>query len=225
MTHHFGNHCITCLQDCEKSETCFNFLLWFYSRGARWGENPKCIWLSFGQWPWLQVTHNLCVLCAFLGLIEVQPLLFSCLAALFEHSATSLPPSPPFFFYLSWICFFLQGKKKKSDSSKACSAEHTQADESSDGNQPDTELSELEKVGIYPWGLAGKGKRKWNKTKSFEWLQASAVPRFKSETGINLENTDPCKKIHTSLWLWSASVSFFSHFLDFSWGIWPICSS
>uniref|UniRef100_A0A8C3LGF0 FA complementation group D2 n=1 Tax=Chrysolophus pictus TaxID=9089 RepID=A0A8C3LGF0_CHRPC len=37
------------------------------------------------------------------------------------------------------------GKKKKSDSSKACSAERTQADESSDGNQPDTELSELEK--------------------------------------------------------------------------------
>uniref|UniRef100_A0A8V1AG99 Fanconi anemia complementation group D2 n=1 Tax=Gallus gallus TaxID=9031 RepID=A0A8V1AG99_CHICK len=37
------------------------------------------------------------------------------------------------------------GKKRKSDSSKACSAERTQADESSDGNQPDTELSELEK--------------------------------------------------------------------------------
>ncbi|XP_015730071.1 Fanconi anemia group D2 protein isoform X2 [Coturnix japonica] len=37
------------------------------------------------------------------------------------------------------------GKKKKSDSSKACSVERTQADESSDGNQPDTELSELEK--------------------------------------------------------------------------------
>ncbi|OXB78636.1 UNVERIFIED_CONTAM: hypothetical protein H355_002601 [Colinus virginianus] len=37
------------------------------------------------------------------------------------------------------------GKKKKRDGSKACSAERSQADESSDGNQPDTELSELEK--------------------------------------------------------------------------------
>ncbi|OXB53530.1 hypothetical protein ASZ78_016179 [Callipepla squamata] len=37
------------------------------------------------------------------------------------------------------------GKKKKSDGSKACSAERSQADESSEGNQPDTELSDLEK--------------------------------------------------------------------------------
>uniref|UniRef100_A0A669QNT4 FA complementation group D2 n=1 Tax=Phasianus colchicus TaxID=9054 RepID=A0A669QNT4_PHACC len=46
---------------------------------------------------------------------------------LFSHSGTELNKC---------LCF---GKKKKSDSSKACSAERTQADESSDGNQPDTE--------------------------------------------------------------------------------------
>ncbi|XP_075289262.1 Fanconi anemia group D2 protein [Opisthocomus hoazin] len=38
------------------------------------------------------------------------------------------------------------GRKKKADGSKACSADRSQADESSEGNQPDTELSELEKT-------------------------------------------------------------------------------
>lgn len=182
-----------------------------------WGESPKCIWLSFGLWPWLQVIRNVCVICAFLGLIEVQPLLFPCLAALFEHSATSLS-----FLFFPWICFFLQGKKRKSDSSKACSAERTQADESSDGNQPDTELSELEKVGIYPWGLAGKAKGNEIETKALNYCRQ--VPRLKSETDINLENADPCKD-HTSLWLYSASVSFFLIFSVFPWGIWSIYSS
>ncbi|XP_071406849.1 Fanconi anemia group D2 protein isoform X2 [Pithys albifrons albifrons] len=37
------------------------------------------------------------------------------------------------------------GRKKKADGSKAGSADRTQADDSSEGNQPDTELSELEK--------------------------------------------------------------------------------
>ncbi|XP_009983076.1 PREDICTED: Fanconi anemia group D2 protein, partial [Tauraco erythrolophus] len=37
------------------------------------------------------------------------------------------------------------GRKKKTDGSKAGSAERSQADDSSEGNQPDTELSELEK--------------------------------------------------------------------------------
>ncbi|NWW91644.1 FACD2 protein, partial [Rhynochetos jubatus] len=39
------------------------------------------------------------------------------------------------------------GRKKKADGSKACSADRSQADDSSEGNQPDTELSELDKVG------------------------------------------------------------------------------
>ncbi|NXD67820.1 FACD2 protein, partial [Eolophus roseicapillus] len=38
------------------------------------------------------------------------------------------------------------GKKKKTDGSKASSADHSQGDDSSEGNQPDTELSELEKT-------------------------------------------------------------------------------
>ncbi|NXX77188.1 FACD2 protein, partial [Urocolius indicus] len=38
------------------------------------------------------------------------------------------------------------GKKKKTDGSKSSSADRSQADESSDGNQPDTELSELDKT-------------------------------------------------------------------------------
>uniref|UniRef100_A0A8C3KYE7 FA complementation group D2 n=1 Tax=Calidris pygmaea TaxID=425635 RepID=A0A8C3KYE7_9CHAR len=38
------------------------------------------------------------------------------------------------------------GKKKKADGSKVCSADRSQADDSSEGNQPDTELSELEKT-------------------------------------------------------------------------------
>ncbi|NXE16341.1 FACD2 protein, partial [Lophotis ruficrista] len=38
------------------------------------------------------------------------------------------------------------GRKKKSDGSKAGSADRSQADDSSEGNQPDTELSELEKT-------------------------------------------------------------------------------
>ncbi|NXT33707.1 FACD2 protein, partial [Pelecanoides urinatrix] len=38
------------------------------------------------------------------------------------------------------------GRKKKTDGSKAGSADHSQADDSSEGNQPDTELSELEKT-------------------------------------------------------------------------------
>ncbi|XP_030357810.1 Fanconi anemia group D2 protein isoform X1 [Strigops habroptila] len=38
------------------------------------------------------------------------------------------------------------GKKKKTDGSKASSADRSQADDSSEGNQPDTELSELEKT-------------------------------------------------------------------------------
>ncbi|NXS94658.1 FACD2 protein, partial [Jacana jacana] len=38
------------------------------------------------------------------------------------------------------------GKKKKADGSKACSADRSQVDDSSKGNQPDTELSELEKT-------------------------------------------------------------------------------
>ncbi|NXI65032.1 FACD2 protein, partial [Anseranas semipalmata] len=38
------------------------------------------------------------------------------------------------------------GRKKKPDGSKACSADRSQTDESSEGNQPDTELSELEKT-------------------------------------------------------------------------------
>ncbi|NXR01746.1 FACD2 protein, partial [Sagittarius serpentarius] len=38
------------------------------------------------------------------------------------------------------------GKKKKTDGSKAGSADRSQADDSSEGNQPDTELSELEKT-------------------------------------------------------------------------------
>ncbi|NXL64376.1 FACD2 protein, partial [Chordeiles acutipennis] len=38
------------------------------------------------------------------------------------------------------------GKKKKADGSKAGSADRSQADDSSEGNQPDTELSELEKT-------------------------------------------------------------------------------
>ncbi|NXY06866.1 FACD2 protein, partial [Pteruthius melanotis] len=37
------------------------------------------------------------------------------------------------------------GRKKKADGSKAGSADHSQADDSSEGNQPDTELSELDK--------------------------------------------------------------------------------
>ncbi|KFZ57605.1 Fanconi anemia group D2 protein, partial [Podiceps cristatus] len=37
------------------------------------------------------------------------------------------------------------GRKKKADGSKACSADRSQADDSSEGNQADTELSELEK--------------------------------------------------------------------------------
>ncbi|KAM6300768.1 Fanconi anemia group D2 protein [Aegotheles albertisi] len=37
------------------------------------------------------------------------------------------------------------GKKKKADGSKASSADRSQGDDSSEGNQPDTELSELEK--------------------------------------------------------------------------------
>uniref|UniRef100_A0A8C0E8P2 FA complementation group D2 n=1 Tax=Bubo bubo TaxID=30461 RepID=A0A8C0E8P2_BUBBB len=38
------------------------------------------------------------------------------------------------------------GRKKKTDGSKAGSADHSQADDTSEGNQPDTELSELEKT-------------------------------------------------------------------------------
>ncbi|NXF38228.1 FACD2 protein, partial [Nyctibius bracteatus] len=38
------------------------------------------------------------------------------------------------------------GRKKKTDGSKAGSADRSQADDSSEGNQPDTELSELEKA-------------------------------------------------------------------------------
>ncbi|XP_068264846.1 Fanconi anemia group D2 protein isoform X2 [Nyctibius grandis] len=38
------------------------------------------------------------------------------------------------------------GRKKKTDGSKASSADRSQADDSSEGNQPDTELSELEKA-------------------------------------------------------------------------------
>ncbi|NWR83138.1 FACD2 protein, partial [Furnarius figulus] len=38
------------------------------------------------------------------------------------------------------------GRKKKADGSKAGSADRSQADDSSEGNQPDTELSELEKL-------------------------------------------------------------------------------
>ncbi|KFZ46267.1 Fanconi anemia group D2 protein, partial [Antrostomus carolinensis] len=38
------------------------------------------------------------------------------------------------------------GKKKKADGSKAGSADRSQADDSSEGNQPDTELSELDKT-------------------------------------------------------------------------------
>ncbi|XP_042655668.1 Fanconi anemia group D2 protein isoform X2 [Tyto alba] len=38
------------------------------------------------------------------------------------------------------------GRKKKADGSKAGSADHSQADDTSEGNQPDTELSELEKT-------------------------------------------------------------------------------
>ncbi|NXI95084.1 FACD2 protein, partial [Psophia crepitans] len=38
------------------------------------------------------------------------------------------------------------GRKKKADGSKAGSADRSQADDSSEGNQPDTELSELEKT-------------------------------------------------------------------------------
>ncbi|XP_010129923.1 PREDICTED: Fanconi anemia group D2 protein, partial [Buceros rhinoceros silvestris] len=38
------------------------------------------------------------------------------------------------------------GRKRKADSSKAGSADRSQADDSSEGNQPDTELSELEKT-------------------------------------------------------------------------------
>ncbi|NXX22750.1 FACD2 protein, partial [Podargus strigoides] len=38
------------------------------------------------------------------------------------------------------------GKKRKADGSKAGSADRSQADDSSEGNQPDTELSELEKT-------------------------------------------------------------------------------
>ncbi|XP_075015246.1 Fanconi anemia group D2 protein isoform X3 [Calonectris borealis] len=38
------------------------------------------------------------------------------------------------------------GRKKKTDGSKAGSADRSQADDSSEGNQPDTELSELEKT-------------------------------------------------------------------------------
>ncbi|NWY62883.1 FACD2 protein, partial [Chionis minor] len=38
------------------------------------------------------------------------------------------------------------GRKKKADGSKACSADRSQVDDSSEGNQPDTELSELEKT-------------------------------------------------------------------------------
>ncbi|XP_009955615.1 PREDICTED: Fanconi anemia group D2 protein, partial [Leptosomus discolor] len=38
------------------------------------------------------------------------------------------------------------GRKKKTDASKAGSADRSQADDSSEGNQPDTELSELEKT-------------------------------------------------------------------------------
>ncbi|XP_069722430.1 Fanconi anemia group D2 protein [Phaenicophaeus curvirostris] len=38
------------------------------------------------------------------------------------------------------------GRKKKADGSKAGSADRSQADDSSEGNQPDTELSELEKA-------------------------------------------------------------------------------
>ncbi|XP_075015247.1 Fanconi anemia group D2 protein isoform X4 [Calonectris borealis] len=40
----------------------------------------------------------------------------------------------------------LAGRKKKTDGSKAGSADRSQADDSSEGNQPDTELSELEKT-------------------------------------------------------------------------------
>ncbi|KAM4653984.1 Fanconi anemia group D2 protein isoform 3-T3 [Amazona ochrocephala] len=38
------------------------------------------------------------------------------------------------------------GKKKKTDGSKASSANRSEGDDSSEGNQPDTELSELEKI-------------------------------------------------------------------------------
>uniref|UniRef100_A0A8C6JVY1 Uncharacterized protein n=1 Tax=Melopsittacus undulatus TaxID=13146 RepID=A0A8C6JVY1_MELUD len=38
------------------------------------------------------------------------------------------------------------GKKRKTDGSKASSADHSQGDDSSEGNQPDPELSELEKT-------------------------------------------------------------------------------
>ncbi|XP_025902236.1 Fanconi anemia group D2 protein [Nothoprocta perdicaria] len=38
------------------------------------------------------------------------------------------------------------GRKKKSDGSKTCFADRSQVDECSEGNQPDTELSELEKT-------------------------------------------------------------------------------
>ncbi|NWX47116.1 FACD2 protein, partial [Steatornis caripensis] len=38
------------------------------------------------------------------------------------------------------------GRKKKAEGSKACSADRSQADDSSEGNQPDTELSEVEKT-------------------------------------------------------------------------------
>ncbi|XP_062441302.1 Fanconi anemia group D2 protein [Rhea pennata] len=38
------------------------------------------------------------------------------------------------------------GKKKKPDGSKTCFADRSQVDDSSEGNQPDTELSELEKT-------------------------------------------------------------------------------
>ncbi|XP_053932077.1 Fanconi anemia group D2 protein isoform X2 [Cuculus canorus] len=40
------------------------------------------------------------------------------------------------------------GRKKKTDGSKAGSADRSQADDSSEGNQPDTELSELEKAAV-----------------------------------------------------------------------------
>lgn len=58
-----------------------------------------------------------------------------------------------------WSCFSVQGRKKKADGSKAGSADRSQADDSSEGNQHDTELSELDKVGVQPWGLQGRQNR------------------------------------------------------------------
>ncbi|KFV05743.1 Fanconi anemia group D2 protein, partial [Pterocles gutturalis] len=85
------------------------------------------------------------------NITELQTVLGKCLAATpgyvpppaaFDSEALEAVPS----INAVGLVRKRNGRKKKSDGSKACSADRSQADESSEGNQPDTELSELEKT-------------------------------------------------------------------------------